>query len=169
MSTPREFFKYIFVEHFRYPKTFKFMSQYIVIYDQLNNNPNLKWKYRLASKYLILLVVIDLYLVVCICTNDFDKLHAALYIDMVQVNGQDKSANYCFFGVLYLYLFMYYKCFFDYPTSLMRQLKSIDNKQLNVLFSWPFSYKGRNPIVTVKPKLQKLLNIFTLYLITEGN
>lgn len=169
MSTSREFFKYNLLEHYRCSKTFDFMSQYIVIYDQLNKNPNLKWNYSLALRFMLFLGVIDLYYVVIICTKNLDQLHSALYLDTIQLNGQDKSSNYGYIGVLYLYLYIYYSCYFDYPTCLMGQLKSIDNNQVDVLFSWPFIYKGRNPIPLVKSKIGKWLRIFTLYCIfTEG-
>ena len=141
MSSAKGFLKYNILEHFRYPKTYSFISKYISIYEQLNNNANCcNWRYRLASNVFYLLTSIVLINITIMSFVDLDRLHSALYVDMIQFNGQNKKFNLIFYFSITICIYLYYKCYFDYPPTLLKQLKSIDDNETRVLFPWPIVY-----------------------------
>ena len=167
MSTPKEFFRYNTLEHFRFPKTFRLMSEYILIIEQLNKS-SCNWRYRTASKCFYLVAIIELLVLLYKCVTDLDRLHAPFFLDNIQLGGQKKyfSCNFLIMALMCIYL--YYKCYFDYPPSLLKQLKSIDDNETGVLFPFSFSYKGVNVIDYVKKRIEKMLRIYIIYNFTEG-
>ena len=169
MSSAKGFLKYNILEHFRYPKTYSFISKYISIYEQLNNNANCcNWRYRLASNVFYLLTSIVLINITIVSFVDLDRLHAALYVDMIQFNGQNKKFSCNYFSVILMWNYLYYKCYFDYPPSMLKQLKSINDNETRVLFPWPIVYKGTKATKKVRRVTEKMLRVYIIYNFTEG-
>ena len=167
MSTPKEFFRYNTLEHFRFPKTFRLMSEYILIIEQLNKS-SCNWRYRMASKCFYLLAIIELLVLIYYCVTDLDRLHAALFLDIIQLGGQKKyfSCNFLIMALMCIYL--YYKCYFDYPPTLLKQLKSIDDNETRVLFPCPIVYKGAKATEKVRRVTENMLTFYVIYNFTEG-
>ena len=168
LLTPKKFFKYILIDVLSPFKSFDYISEYIEIYDELNGPLNYNRKLQFAYKSLFLVLIFQFFHFITLGFVELDQLHSILYLDYLQYECFDKRFSFGFSFFMLLILFLYYECYIDCPPCLIEQMKSIQDNNPKLLFSWPYVYKNKPPVKSVKLIIEKFLQYFNILCFGQG-